>query len=198
EFFTTILEEKRVENDVKKSIDSMFGKEVSPSDFEEYLYKNLVQNVKNRGLTITEENDESLKHLAKICNEEYENSFKIPGDDIIKSILPNLNTAILIFIIILVIVSIICVVLIYFLQKRRNYYKFYIYSLTATMGTILIPVLLIEYQNRIKNLGIDDKGLYYLINNMSTSIIGYFHGAVLIILALIIFCVFLNYKRKHK
>lgn len=81
ETMNEIVNQLPLYSDILRSIESMYGEELQASDFEsleDTIYEELMENVSERNIRVTEEIETGVATLAQACRSDYEQRATLP------------------------------------------------------------------------------------------------------------------------
>lgn len=167
EFFSTVLDKEKVREDIRDVMASLYvgkSRDASTEEFRFMLYDKLVANVTERGFTVTEELDQSLKELVDYCAVTYRNELRVPMASVVASLLQKAKTPVTLGIGITGALSLFVFFVLFSIHPRKSsVVRNVIYALSGSFLMLFVPTGLILLSGRIERLAITSKPLYYLV-----------------------------------
>lgn len=166
-FFSSVLDEQSVREDIRGVISALYlGKprDVSTDEFSAMLYDKLLDNVTERGFTVTEELEQSLEKLVEYCTVTYRNELRFPMASLVATLLQKAKTPVLLGIGLTAALSLFVLFVLFSIHPRKSsVIRHVIYALSGSFLMLFVPSGLILLSGRIERLAITSKPLYYLV-----------------------------------
>lgn len=170
-FMTAILDEQKIENDVKTSLDYIYGKSNTQFDkqaFSNYIYNLMCKNADSRGIAVTPSTSDAIRYTSDVCAQIYSDSINLIFTDNLKPLIKMCQTPLLIALMISAIIVLVSALLIYIISEyKHGALRYYIYSMTASTFLLLLVSLLPILSGKIPLLNFINNSMY----NLSTAYI---------------------------
>lgn len=166
-FFSSVLDEDTVREDIRGVMSSLYtGKprDASTDAFRSMLYEKLLDNVTERGFTVTEELEQSLKQLVDYCAVTYRNELRFPMASVAASLLQKMKNPVMLGIGLMGALSLFVFFILFSIHPRKSsVVRNVIYALSGSFLMLFVPAGLLLLSGRIERLAITSKPLYYLV-----------------------------------
>lgn len=178
-FFKTVLNINDVQLKVNESLSIVYGDSegaISTSDFQDTLYGRLVQNAKDRGISVTKDSEQALQLLAKTCADTYLQYVSFPFAQDISSYLPKIGHDLFLLQVFSVFFIALFAVLIFLINYwRHRAVRAYIYSVSGAILMLAVPPSLFLISGTAGRIALISKSLYGLA-------VSYLDGIALLLL----------------
>ena len=166
-FFSSVLDEDTVREDIRDVMSSIYtGKprDASTDEFRTMLYEKLIDNVTERGFTVTEELEQALDQLVDYCAVTYRNELRFPMASAVASLLNKMKNPVLLGIGFTGALSLFVFFVLFSIHPRKSsVVRNVIYALSGSFLMLFVPAGLLLLSGRIERLAITSKPLYYLV-----------------------------------
>lgn len=191
--FKSVLSLEQIEKDIFFEIDSLYNNTTETKNFthiNDEIYKIATDDVKKREIELTKELDDGIKNFANLYVTIYSNSIKLSfiqqAQNFIKQATYFTNIAFKsTFVMILI-----NIIILFILNKDANIIAYYVYSIIASIITLVFLSFFIKSNSQIENIAISSKSLYYLVvvgfNNF-INILFYANIFLVILFAILVF-----------
>lgn len=165
-FFMNALDVRRTANDVRLAVDQLYTPSAQGPDIEGFqnnLYEQLVENVKQRQIEITEPVDEALKYLSKVCADTYKGEVSLPFSGTISGVLQSVERPLDIALALLMLMCLIVLSFQFAMRRTQTFLRYLAYSAGGASLLLAVPALWLLLSGFIGRIGITSEALYNLV-----------------------------------
>ena len=190
EFFVSVLDDEQLHYDILDAVDYIHDKSMPGVDIESFrvhILNELRSNAISRGYEIDDHAEEGLQYLAEICAKAYGD---FVGMGLVRTawhmFLPYMEyiTAAIVVVGILTLIS--AGMLVLMNRKEYLFARYFIYSFSGAVLTLVVPVVMIFSTNIIERFGISSPGLAALFVDYANDVVFAIVVAILVIAVLAI------------
>lgn len=155
--FAPLLDENKIVSDINLTVDNIYlgTGAVKFEDVKSLIFTSLIENANSRGIVLTEEIQNGIDELAKMCAYEYTDKVSIPYFDHIASTITKVNNYINTFKFGLWLVILIAAGCILYVNKfSHRCFRYFAYACTSSFIVLAIIPCVVFIQDKIAYLSI--------------------------------------------
>lgn len=164
--FKSVISLESVENDILFEIDSLYNNNTETKNFNQIndeVYKIATDEVKKRELELTKELDDGIKNFANSYVIIYSKSIKLPFMQQTQNFITKATYFTNIAFKAILVMILIDIIILFILNKDANIMAYSIYSVIASIITLVFLSFFIKSNSQVENIAISSKSLYYLV-----------------------------------
>ncbi len=198
---SSLIDPTQVQKDILANAQAIYkGQEEAVSaSHEQEFYDKLAQNVSDRDISMTEENKQAVRELAKLCAEAYETEVSLPAASQVSNILGKIKLPVWIALGVDAVLMVFTGWYLFHLYRRRyRSIAYLIYALSGSALLIGLPGLVVLLSGRIARLGIINQALYSLITDYIYGVLSglLWSAGVLLAISIILYFVWRAVRKK--
>lgn len=202
ETMSSLIDPEQVEEDILARARAIYSSAEASYDMqplEDEFYDKLTQNVSDRDISMTEENKQAVRELAKLCAEAYESEISLPAASQVSNILGKIKLPVWIALGVDAVLMVFTGWYLFHLYRRRyRSIAYLIYALSGSALLIGLPGLVVLLSGRIARLGIINQALYSLITDYIYGVLSglLWSAGVLLAISIILYFVWRTVRKK--